>query len=205
MVEGQPGLGRHLDVADLGAGNCWLSWRLAEAGHLVTAVDLSVDPVDGLGAARAYGEPLGFDRIQATFDDVPLADESLDLVVFNGSLHYSANLSRTLGEASRLLGPRGVVVIIDSPVYRSAASGERMLRERHEAWRDLYGDDFGAEPAEGYLTRRRLHELGAGLGWDWRLHPLPLGWRWHLRPLFDVLRGRREPARFPLIVGRRDG
>lgn len=205
VLEGSDSLERRLKIADLGAGNCWLSWRLAEASHVVTAVDLSVDPKDGLAAAHAYGDRVGFDRVQASFDSVPLANESLDLAIFNGSLHYSSDLARTLGEAQRLLRPGGSVVIMDSPVYRRTASGERMVRERKEAWRGLYGEDFGAGPAAGYLTRRGLHQLGAKLGWHWRPHPLPLGWRWHLGPLVEVLRGRREPARFPLIVGRREG
>src|SRR5260370_4666872 len=30
--------GRHLQMLDLGAGNCWLSYRLAELGHRPVAV-----------------------------------------------------------------------------------------------------------------------------------------------------------------------
>ena len=41
-------------VLDLGAGNGWLSNRLAQAGHSVAAVDLSDDIFDGLGAAKHY-------------------------------------------------------------------------------------------------------------------------------------------------------
>src|SRR6267378_6158682 len=52
--------GRHeasvrLRILDLGAGNGWLSNRLAQRGHSVTAIDLSDDPFDGLGAGRHYG------------------------------------------------------------------------------------------------------------------------------------------------------
>ena len=188
-------------VADLGAGNCWLSWRLREAGHAVAAVDLSDDPVDGLGAAGAYPRS-DFPRIQASFDRVPFADGALDLAVFNGALHYSTDLRRTLAEAGRLVGRGGRVVIMDTPVYRRAGSGERMVRERREEWRRRYGPEFGALPAAGFLTRRRLRRLGDALGLRWRLHPLPLGPRWHLAPLAALALGRREPARFPLIVGR---
>ncbi len=188
-------------VADLGAGNCWLSWRLAEAGHSVAAVDLSNDPADGLGTAVAYPE-VRFLRLQASFDRVPFAEGELDVAVFNGSLHYSTDLRATLAEARRLVSPGGQIVIMDSPVYRRARSGERMLQERQEDWQDRYGAGFGAFPAEGFLTRRRLRRLGAALDIEWRFYPLPLGWRWHLAPLAALALGRREPARFPLIVGR---
>lgn len=189
-------------VADLGAGNCWLSWRLAEAGHQVAAVDLSDDAADGLGAASFYPEGTDFVRLQAAFDRVPLADGTLDVAVFNGSLHYSTGVRRTLAEARRLVGPSGRIAILDTPVYRLRASGERMLEERRCAWRERYGPGFGALPAEGFLTRRRLRRLGRDLGLRFRLHPLPLGWRWHLAPFAALALGRREPARFPLIVGR---
>ncbi len=188
-------------IADLGAGNCWLSWRLAEAGHAVAAVDLSDDSADGLGAAVAYPE-VRFLRLQASFDRVPFGDGELDLVIFNGSLPYSTDLRVTLAEAIRLVRTGGRVVIMDSPVYRHARSGERMLRERQQDWQDRYGPGFGAFPAAGFLTRRRLRRLGAALGVDWRFHPLPLGWRWRLAPWISLALGRREPARFPLIVGR---
>ncbi len=187
-------------IADLGAGNCWLSWRLAEAGHTVAAVDLSDDPADGLGAAARYPKTASFLRAQATFDHVPLADGELDLAVFNGSLHYSTDVASTLAEAQRLVRRGGRMLIMDSPVYRRAKSGERMLRERREAWRERFGPGFGVFPAEGYLTHRRLRRIGDSLGLRWRLHPLPLGWRWRLAPLVALALGRREPARFPLIV-----
>ncbi len=186
-------------IADLGAGNCWLSWRLATEGHTVAAVDLSDDPADGLAAAAAYPE-IRFTRLQAGFDQVPLGDGELDLAIFNGSFHYSTDLHRTLAEASRLVRPGGRVVIMDSPVYHRARSGKRMLEERRQDWQKRYGRGFGTFPTAGFLTRSRLRRLGKPLGIRWRVHPLPLGWRWRLAPLVFLALGRREPARFPLIV-----
>jgi hypothetical protein len=39
---------RRAKVLDLGAGNCWLSYRLAELRHHPVAVDIFSDPRDGL-------------------------------------------------------------------------------------------------------------------------------------------------------------
>ena len=39
-------------VLDVGAGNSWLSHRLASFGHQVVAVDRLDDELDGLGAWR---------------------------------------------------------------------------------------------------------------------------------------------------------
>ena len=51
--------GRPLRVADLGAGNCWLSYRMALRGHHPVAVDILSDPLDGLAAGRHLAFWLG--------------------------------------------------------------------------------------------------------------------------------------------------
>jgi 2-polyprenyl-3-methyl-5-hydroxy-6-metoxy-1,4-benzoquinol methylase len=43
-----------LAILDLGAGNGWLSYRLAQHGHSAAAVDLLTNDFDGLGAHRHY-------------------------------------------------------------------------------------------------------------------------------------------------------
>src|SRR5260370_29089527 len=44
--------GRPLRIADLGAGNCWLSYRLAPRGPPPTPLDIPGDPPDRLGPRR---------------------------------------------------------------------------------------------------------------------------------------------------------
>ena len=195
-------------VVDLGAGNGWLAVRLATAGHRVAAVDLSDDVLDGLGAAVPLPEARSVTWIQSSFDRVPIADGACDLAVFNGSFHYSGEPRRTLAEALRLLAPHGRLAILDSPFYRRAASGQRMLEERRRQWsaRGLEGaEPDGDAPPVAFLTRRRLDRWGEALGVRWRTLRLPLGWRWWLAPYLLPLLGRREPARFPLILGTRRG
>ena len=54
---------------------------------------------------------------------------------------------------------------------------------------------------EGFLTRTRLDELGRDLGIVWQVaHAYP-GLRGLLRPVKNRILGRREQARFPLVVG----
>src|SRR5689334_21881052 len=47
-----------LTILDLGAGNGWLSNRLAQRGHHVAAVDISLDQRDGLAACKHYENAL---------------------------------------------------------------------------------------------------------------------------------------------------
>jgi HemK-related putative methylase len=193
--------GRSLAILDLGAGNGWLANRLAEREHRVAAVDLRVDPFDGLGAYIHYQN--GFVPVQAEYDRLPFAGAQFDLVIFNASLHYSADYQITLQEALRVLGSDGHLVIIDSPVYRDPESGRAMVREREASFLERFGFPSNQLPAENFLTHARLRELAGALGLQWRLHEPFYGFAWALRPWRAKLRRRREPARFYVIDGRR--
>ncbi len=193
-------LGRPMRILDLGAGNCWLSHRLAQRGHQVAAVDISLSTTDGLGAHVWY-QPHRFLPVQAEFDRLPFAAGQMDLVLFNASLHYSTDCAVTLTEARRVLRPDGRLVIMDSPVYEGAASGEQMVRERETAYQRTYGFRSNALGAENFLTTERLNELAVAVGIRWEVFAPFYGVDWLLRPWKAKLRGSREPAKLPLIVG----
>jgi SAM-dependent methyltransferase len=188
-----------LRILDLGAGNGWLSNRLTERGHSVTAIDLSDDPFDGLGAARHYNAT--FKTLVAEFDRLPLAGQLVDLAVFNASLHYSTNYTATLSESLRVLRPHGTLVILDSPMYTDPTSGARMVQERQSRFMATYGFASDALPSEHFITPTRLDELATKLGLSWQLHQPRLDWRTTLGRTVGGIRARREPARFPVIVG----
>ncbi len=192
---------RPLRIVDLGAGNGWLSNRLALRGHAVAAIDLSLDPRDGLGAHKHY--EASFDHIQADFDRLPLDAGQVDLAVFNASLHYTIDAQATLSETLRVLESVGRVVIVDTPVYRDPQAGERMVEERRMAFEQMFGLSGNARSHENYLTHERLDSLAETLHLEWELqapvHPL----RWRLGRRVAGLRLKREIASFPLLVGRR--
>lgn len=188
-------------ILDLGAGNGWLSYQLARRGHHVAAVDVQVDDHDGLGAWRHYDA--SFTPLQAEFDSLPLADGQADIAVFNGSLHYSTDCASTLRETLRVLTRDGVVAILDSPMYPAPASGVQMVHERQARFQRTYGFASDALPSEHYLTPARLAELGQAVGLRWQIVRPFRGWRWAVRPWWARLRGRRAPADFPVVLGRR--
>jgi len=203
-----PGLGPAPRALDVGAGTGWLSRMLAERGARPLALDVSLDPGDGLGAMRHLDAltPGGWlPRARADFDRLPLADGSADLVVFNASLHYSPDVATTLSEALRVLagGPNARLVVADSPRYRRRRSGEAMVAERKAAYRDRYGFASDALGSAEFLVDAELDALGADLGVRWRTLQPWYGLRWALRPLRARLRAAREPARLGLVVGRR--
>ena len=77
------------NLAALGAGNGWLSRRMAERGHYVLATDISLDDEDGLGALDRYGsngQPwrARVTRARADIEALALEGSQFDLVVANG-------------------------------------------------------------------------------------------------------------------------
>ncbi|MGE5326919.1 MAG: class I SAM-dependent methyltransferase [Deltaproteobacteria bacterium] len=192
-----------MDVLDLGAGNCWLSYRLASRGHRPVAVDLLVNQLDGLGAARHYFPFLGrkFPRFQAEIDRLPFAEKQFDLAIFNASFHYSEDYSQTLEECLRCLRRPGHIIIMDSPLYTHAESGERMLQERRSNFERKYGFRSDSVASREYLTPSMLDALGRRFDINWTiLHPW-YGVKWAVRPLRAWFQRRREPAKFQIIWG----
>jgi SAM-dependent methyltransferase len=196
-------VGRALAVLDLGAGSAWLAYRLSQRGHRVLAIDLLTDPLDGLGAARHY-DARRLWPVQAEFDCLPLPNGTADLAIFNASLHYSPDYSATLREVLRSLAPEGRLVVLDTPFYRHRASGARMVAERQERFRRTYGFASDALGSEGYLTARRLQRLASDLGLEWQVLWPARTWRAAIGRAITRLRLGREPAEFPVVVGRRE-
>jgi SAM-dependent methyltransferase len=191
---------RPLDILDLGAGNCWMSYRLGLRQHRVTALDIFGDPLDGLRAAQSY--PFPIPAIEAEFNALPFTGNSFDLVVYNAAIHYSTDYAETLREAQRCLRPSGSVVILDSPVYRKREHGVRMVEERKLAYQNKYGFASDAMNSIEFLDEQTLRSLAVTLRLQWRAYRPWYGCRWHVRPLKALVQRRRPPSQFRILVGR---
>ena len=192
---------RPLKILDLGAGNCWLTNRLAQRGHQIAAVDLLTNARDGLGARPQY--QTRFTSIQAEFERLPFIDDQVDLAIFNASFHYAEDYGSVLRETVRVLTPKGQLVLLDSPVYNDPTSGDAMVREREQIYQQKFGFPSNALSSLNFLTYSQMDELADRLGLEWEIREPFYGIRWALRPLRARLTGKREPARFLLITGRR--
>jgi SAM-dependent methyltransferase len=172
-------------VADLGAGTGWLSFRLAQAGYRVLAVDASLDDAFGLGAAAPYLATSG-ERLllaQGNLEHPPLYRARWSLVVYNASLHYAHDLQATLARAVSALLPRGRIIVLDTPIARRPVPGTGR-GDRH-------------------LGRRELEETLAGAGLSVRWLRMYRGPRWWAFRLKAWLR-RSAPFSFPIVVGERE-
>jgi ubiquinone/menaquinone biosynthesis C-methylase UbiE len=191
-----------LDVLDIGAGNCWQSYQLAKRGHRLVAVDLLDNDTDGLGAARHYSAHLRnqFLCVQAEMDHLPFAAAQFDIVFFNASFHYSVDYEQTIAEALRCLRRPGHLIISDSPFYRSELSGQKMIQEKHAAFRKRHAFRSDSIPSLEYLTRPRLDHLADKFGLQWKTLRPWCGINWVMRPVKAFVLRKREPSNFFLFL-----
>ncbi len=187
-------------VLDLGAGSGWLSHRLSTLGHHVAAVDALDDAEDGLGAVRYYRTPIV--AVRADFDALPFVPGQFDLVVFNGSLHYSPDVAVSLARARTMLAPGGTLAVMDSPIFRADRDGAAMVAETLQRFAREYGLDDAIQPGCGYLTFAALAANAERLRMRSEFVPSrgPLPWR--LRRRWSGMRLGRQPAAFGLWVAR---
>lgn len=123
-------------VLDIGTG----TGRMAElfAGRARRVVALDKSPAM-LRVARARLQHLGGDKVemvQGDFTDLPLADASMDTVLFHQVLHFAQNPVDALAEAARVLRSGGRIAIVDF-----AAHQREELREKYAHARLGFGDE----------------------------------------------------------------
>ncbi len=118
----------HVVVADLGAGEGWLSQLLARRAEKVIAVDNSPKMV---AFGRAEAKKKGIPNLEYRLGDLtdpPIPAKSVDIVILSQALHHTANPQQALSAAAKLLRKGGRLIVLD-------------LNQHHfDQARDLYGD-----------------------------------------------------------------
>jgi SAM-dependent methyltransferase len=114
ILDGLP-VGVALDAA---CGTGRHSVYLASLGHVVIGTDTSPQML-----ARALNRVPAGEFYEADLHDVPLADDSVDLVVCGLAVMHVPDLARAMAEFTRVLRPNGHLVISDSRGF----AGDRRL------------------------------------------------------------------------------
>jgi SAM-dependent methyltransferase len=191
-------------VLDVGAGCCWAAVRLLEAGHLVAAVDVNLDPDDGLLAAnQLVVDPATLPRAEADMEALPLPAGAFDLVLAGGSLHYASDLSSVLVELRRVTRRGGLLLALDSPVFRRMADGEAMVETRMEEHLQRYAVSLPRKNQSSYLLRDGLEDFFRKAGWRLEVRGWPGRLREWARDRIEERRHGRRTARFPLLLAQR--
>lgn len=103
-------------VADLGCGSgidTLLAAREVGAKGRAIGVDLLSEMVGRAQDFAAETDVPDAEFVQAEMEAIPLGDESVDVVISNGSINLSARKSRVLAEAHRILRPGGRLCVCD--------------------------------------------------------------------------------------------
>jgi ubiquinone/menaquinone biosynthesis C-methylase UbiE/biotin operon repressor len=118
----------HVVVADLGAGEGWLSQLLARRAEKVIAVDNSPKMV---AFGRAESKKKGIANLEYRLGDLaapPIPARSVDLVILSQALHHAANPQQAVAAAAKLLRKDGRLIVLD------------LNRHHFDQARELYGD-----------------------------------------------------------------
>src|SRR5271156_4677246 len=144
----------HVVVADLGAGEGWLSQLLACRAQKVIAVDNSPKMV---AFGRAESKKKGIPNLDYRLGDIaepPIPPKSVDVVILSQALHHAANPQQAVTAAAKLLRQGGRLVVLD-------------LNQHHfDQARELYGDywlGFGEADLHAWLGAARRRGVGGAL------------------------------------------
>ncbi len=99
-------------IADLGCGTGSLSVLLAEEGYVVRGVDSSAAML-ALATAKAEAAGVAVDWVLGDASSPPLEEESVDVVLCRHVLWALPDPSAALARWTRLLRPRGRLVLVE--------------------------------------------------------------------------------------------
>lgn len=142
-------------VLDLGSGggfDCFIARRhVGECGK-VLGVDMTVQMVD---LARSNATRLGYsnvDFMEGSIEDLPLEDETVDVIISNCVINLSLDKQKVFHEAFRVLRPGGRLAVSD------VVATAELPDEIHDDLRLLAGCVAGAEHVS--VVERMLVEAG---------------------------------------------
>ncbi len=97
-------------ILDLGAGTGIASYAFARAGGQVYALEPDESDV-GRGAINQIVNGMPVELLDAFGEEIPLPDESVDIVYARQVLHHTRDLQKVMIECSRVLKPGGRILV----------------------------------------------------------------------------------------------
>lgn len=115
-------------AADIGAGTGFISEGLLQRGLRVIAVDQSESMLAEM--QKKFSGVSGIEYRVGVSEDLPIADDTVDYVFANMSLHHVEKPSTAIKEMARILTPGGLLVITDLDEHHF----EFLRTEQHDRW-----------------------------------------------------------------------
>ncbi|ADK15497.1 class I SAM-dependent methyltransferase [Clostridium ljungdahlii] len=116
--------------ADLGCGTGFISLALAQDAKLVFSLDNSRNMLKQLHSEALDKSIKNIYPIKGSMSDLPLFDESIDVVFVNMALHHVVDAKKAINEIYRVLKKDGTFVICDVEEH----DGEWARIEMHDEW-----------------------------------------------------------------------
>jgi ArsR family transcriptional regulator len=121
----------HVDVADLGCGDGYLTIEAARWARRVVGVDRSPEMLERAKALARRRKVSNIVWKRGELEKLPLADGSVDIAVLSQALHHAAEPATALAEAGRVLRPGGRLLVLDlrqhDQAWVTSALGDRWL------------------------------------------------------------------------------
>lgn len=105
------------DVADIGTGTGYLAKSLAQYAHKVWAVDSSAAMLEVARRELQTSGLTNIDWLEGDAIDLPLQDNSQNMVFANLLLHHVLEPAAAIKEMARILKPGGQVVLTDVDLH----------------------------------------------------------------------------------------
>lgn len=131
-------------IADLGAGTGFISLRVGEEANLVFSIDSSKNMLSELYKSAKDKNLNNIYPIKGSLEDLPLFDNSVDIIFINMALHHVKNPDIAIREMNRVLKKGGQVVITDVEKHLGKWVTEEMfdiwLGFKHDQLKSWYED-----------------------------------------------------------------
>jgi len=127
----------NMTLVDLGAGDGCLSRAISEHVDKVIAVDISGEMLKTLNKKAKQSGLVNIKTIESDCCDMPLEDESTDIVCANMFLHHIDQPMLAVREMYRILKPGGIVFLADLKEHGNVEFKEKM----HDVWQGFSQND----------------------------------------------------------------
>ncbi|KUO74398.1 MAG: SAM-dependent methyltransferase [Clostridia bacterium BRH_c25] len=115
------------NILDLGAGTGYLAIPAAQmVDELVYALDMDPKMLEVIDSKAQDENITNIQLVKGSIDDIPLPDDSIDIVLASLVLHEVNPLSKTLHEVNRVLKEGGYFLCLEFEKIESAIDGPPM-------------------------------------------------------------------------------
>lgn len=139
-----------LVVADIGTGSGFMALELSKYAREVIGIDVSDEM---LKRAKQTADGIGIDNIifiKGNMENIPVIDNSVDIVFSNMVLHHVENPFKGIVEIHRVLKPGGKLIITDVMKHNN----EWARFEMYDRWLG-----FNIEDVKKWFIRSNFHEV----------------------------------------------